>query len=77
MTYDPSANDPNSIVDYLKSHGLPSDLTSRTVLAQQHGIAGYAGTAEQNIRLLAILRNLEANPTFWEVIKGYMRKILG
>lgn len=45
-----------SIVDYLKSVGKPSDYSSRAVLAQQKGITNYTGTAEQNLKLLGILR---------------------
>ena len=45
-----------SIVDYLKSVGKASDFTSRSALAQQMGISGYSGTAEQNTRLLGMLR---------------------
>ena len=44
-------DDENSIVDYLKSQGVPSDIASRKVIAERHGIAGYTGTADQNIRL--------------------------
>ncbi len=46
-----------SIVDYLKSVGQASDYASRAVLAQQYGIAGYAGTAEQNTQLLGLLKD--------------------
>ena len=45
-----------SIVDYLKSIGQPSDFASRQRLATRYGIANYTGTAEQNIRLLNLLR---------------------
>lgn len=46
----------NSLVDYLKSIGKPSDYPSRAKLAAQYGIKSYAGTAEQNTRLLNMLR---------------------
>ena len=41
-----------SVVDYLKSVGKPSDYASRSKLAEQYGIADYAGSAAQNIQLL-------------------------
>lgn len=46
-----------SIVDYLKSIGMPSDFASRAKLAQQYGITDYRGTAEQNIKLLNLLKS--------------------
>lgn len=53
-----------SVVDYLKNIGQPSDFASRARLAAQHGIANYTGTAEQNTRLLNILReNVPITPT--------------
>lgn len=45
-----------SIVDYLKSVGQASDYSSRAKMASQQGITGYKGTAEQNTRLLGVLR---------------------
>lgn len=45
-----------SIVDYLKSIGQPNDFAYRRTLAQQNGIENYSGTAQQNIELLAALR---------------------
>ena len=45
-----------SIVDYLKSIGQPSDFASRSILAKQNGIENYTGSAEQNTKLLNILR---------------------
>lgn len=44
-----------SIVDYLKSVGKASDLTSRSALAKQNGISNYTGTVAQNTQLLGIL----------------------
>jgi len=64
-------DDENSIVDYLKSQGVPSDMASRKVIAEKHGITGYTGTADQNIRLLALLRNPPL--AFWEQIKALFR----
>lgn len=48
--------DPNSIVDYLKSKGMPSDMDSRKTLALRLGITNYTGSADQNTRMLAMLR---------------------
>lgn len=63
------ADDLDSIVDYLKNQGLPSDMASRKIIAEKHGITGYTGTADQNVRLLALLRNPPLK-TFWEDIKA-------
>jgi hypothetical protein len=68
------ADDVNSIVDYLKNQGLPSDMAARTVIAERHGIAPYSGTADQNIKLLAILRNPPL--AFWEEVKALFRGII-
>lgn len=56
-TSQPTLNVQTSIVDYLKSIGMPSDFASRAKLAQQYGITDYRGTAEQNIQLLNLLRS--------------------
>ncbi len=45
-----------SIIDYLKSTGLPSDFDYRVNLAVKNGISNYTSSAEQNIRLLALLK---------------------
>jgi hypothetical protein len=64
-------SDEDSIVDYLKDKGLPSDMAARKVIAEKHGITGYTGTADQNIKLLALLRNPPLPPlTFWEQLKA-------
>jgi len=58
----------NSIVDYLKSVGKPSDFASRSKLAQEQGIIEYGGTAEQNTQLLGKL-NIPETPaptTGWQ-----------
>lgn len=47
----------NSIVDYLKSVGQDSSFNNRAKLAQQYGIAGYQGTADQNTQLLNSIRS--------------------
>lgn len=49
-----------SIVDYLKSVGKDSSYESRSTLAQEKGIQGYTGTAEQNTQLLGSLREQPA-----------------
>jgi len=56
-TTQPTLNVQTSIVDYLKSIGMPSDFASRAKLAQQYGITDYRGTAEQNIKLLNLLKS--------------------
>jgi hypothetical protein len=67
--------DENSIVDYLKAQGVPSDMASRKVIAEKHGIVPYTGTADENIRLLALLRNPPLS--FWEEIKAMFKEMLG
>lgn len=47
----------NSIVDYLKSVGQDSSYSARKKLAEQNGISGYKGTAQQNLSLLSKLRS--------------------
>ena len=47
----------SSIVDYLKSINIDSSFENRKKLATQNGIINYTGTAEQNIKLLNILKN--------------------
>lgn len=44
-----------SIVDLLKSKNLASDYASRAKLAEQSGIKGYTGTADQNTQLISLL----------------------
>ena len=51
-----SANN-GSIVDYLNSQGKASDYNTRSTLAEQYGISGYTGTAQQNTQLLGMLRS--------------------
>lgn len=46
-----------SIVDYLKSIGQASDFASRKKLAEQFGIKDYRGAADQNLKMLGILRS--------------------
>lgn len=47
----------NSIVAYLNSIGQPSSFSARAELAKDKGITNYRGTAEQNLRLLNMLRS--------------------
>lgn len=49
-------NTKTSIVDYLKSIGQDSSFAARAKLAAKYGIKNYKGTAEQNTKLLNILR---------------------
>ena len=46
-----------SIVDYLNSRGQNSSYNSRKKLAEQYGISGYTGSANQNTQLLNTLRS--------------------
>ena len=46
----------NSIVDALKSLGVDSSYSHRGKIAQANGIRGYAGTAAQNTKMLALLK---------------------
>lgn len=46
----------NSIVDYLKSVEINSSFENRKKLAEENGIKNYTGTANQNTKLLNILR---------------------
>ena len=51
-----SGYDGNSIVDYLKSIGKDSSFAARKQYAAQYGISNYSGTAEQNAKLLSLMR---------------------
>lgn len=51
-----------SVVDYLNSQGKASDFNTRAGLAQQYGIQGYTGTAEQNTQLLNYLQGQQELP---------------
>jgi hypothetical protein len=44
-----------SVVDFMNSQGMPSDYATRKALAEQMGIKGYRGTAEQNMILISAL----------------------
>ena len=49
----------NSIVNFLKGQEKPSDFESRKALAKENGIEDYKGLAEQNLKLLEILRSAD------------------
>lgn len=46
---------PTSVTDLLKLCNLPSDIATRKSVAEDFGIKDYTGTAEQNVRLHAII----------------------
>lgn len=46
----------HSIIDALKGVGVDSSFSYRSKLAQINGIANYKGTAEQNIKMLEMLK---------------------
>jgi hypothetical protein len=47
----------NSIVDYLNQSGQASDFATRKRLAEENGITGYTGSAQQNLNLLNTLKS--------------------
>jgi hypothetical protein len=58
----PGLNWKTSIVDLLKLLGIESSYAHRKELAAEMGIAGYEGTAEQNIALhKAVLKKIAEN----------------
>ena len=50
------ANDPNSIMDWFKRHGLNGSYAARERFFHQAGLTGYRGTAQQNTILLRWLK---------------------
>jgi len=52
----PVITSPVSLVDWMKSHKMKSGFTDRALLAKKYGIVRYAGTAEQNTKLLKLLQ---------------------
>ena len=50
------ANDPNSIMDWFKRHGLNESYAARERFFRQAGLTGYRGTAQQNTVLLRWLK---------------------
>ena len=63
----------NSIVDYLKSIGIDSSYSNRKKLAKENGISNYSGTAEQNLKLLEILRGKETSNYKGNSIVDYLK----
>lgn len=58
VTYFPACSSSYaSIIDALKSIGVDSSMTNRKRIAEKNGISGYSGTAEQNTKLLSLLKN--------------------
>jgi len=49
-------NDPNSIMDWFKRHGMDGSYAARERLFHQMGLTCYRGTASQNITLLRWLK---------------------
>jgi N-acetylmuramoyl-L-alanine amidase len=60
----------DSIVTYLNSIGVDSSFANREKLAAQYGIAGYKGTADQNLKLLELMRKGKAPITKAPTPKG-------
>lgn len=65
----------NSIVDYLKSIGIDSSYSNRKKLAKENGINNYTGTAEQNLKLLEILRGKTSSNYKGNSIVDYLKSI--
>ena len=55
-----------SIVDYLNAHDKDSSFNHRQELADQYGIEGYIGSAEQNLALLDAIRSYEPSESIYE-----------
>ncbi len=51
-------DDPNSIMDWFKRHGMDGSYQARENLFRRAGFTGYRGTAQQNT---CLLRWLKAN----------------
>ena len=49
-------NDPNSIMDWFKRHGMNGSYAARESFFHQMGLTCYRGTADQNITLLNWLK---------------------
>lgn len=65
----------NSIVDYLKSIGVDSSYSNRKKLAKENGINNYSGTAEQNLKLLEILRGKKTSNYQGNSIVDYLKSV--
>lgn len=66
--------DPNSIVDYMKGIGAPSDMASLGALGAKAGIVAdqslWTGSAEQNTKLLSMLKTGQGSKTGNSVTSG-------
>jgi hypothetical protein len=49
-------NDPNSIMDWFKRHGMDGSYKAREKLFRDCGFTNYRGTPQQNEALLNILK---------------------
>lgn len=65
----------NSIVDYLKSVGIDSSYSNRKKLAKENGINNYTGTADQNLKLLEILRGKKTSNYKGNSIVDYLKSV--
>lgn len=65
----------NSIVDYLKSIGVDGGFKNRKKLAKENGINNYSGTAEQNLKLLEILRGKKTSNYQGNSIVDYLKSV--
>ncbi len=53
-----------SIVDALNSVGYDSSFSNRKILANKLGISNYTGTAEQNLKMIALLKGNTSSVTY-------------
>lgn len=51
------------LVDWMKTKGMDSSFYNRKKLADKYGIKKYKGTAEQNTKLLNVLKSNKTKPT--------------
>lgn len=58
-----TVNTNSSIVDYMVSIGQDPSFANRKKIALKYNIVPYSGSAEQNIKLLGILKGTPAKPT--------------
>lgn len=58
----PVAKKMESIVDYLKSKKVDSSFANRKKIATAHGIKNYSGTADQNEKLLTLVKKNGITP---------------
>ena len=49
-------NDPNSIMDWFKRHGMDGSYQARENLFRECGWSDYRGTASQNTQMLRALK---------------------